>query len=118
MLEFLYKGDYSPKIAYDKKRASWFLDDDSAGVGENVVSVGGVGGPVLKDTVIYVRLATSTTTHQHSLADEHLVLRPPLQPTGTPTPRPQKARSAIRRAMQHYPLLRPLRLLPHAGLGQ
>lgn len=59
VLEYLYKGDYSPKIAYDKKRASWFLDDDSAGMGENVVSVGSVGGPVLKDTVIYVcRLTT------------------------------------------------------------
>lgn len=59
VLEFLYKGDYTPKIAYDKKRASWFLDNAAAGAGENVVSVGGVGGPVLKDTVIYVRLTPS-----------------------------------------------------------
>lgn len=65
VLEFLYKGDYTPKIAYDKKRASWFLDDDGAGMGENVVSVGGVGGPVLKDTVIYVSISRLPLSTRH-----------------------------------------------------
>lgn len=57
MLEYLYKGDYSPKLAFDKKRGSWYLEDNdgiTGGVGENAINQGGVGGAVLKDTIIYV----------------------------------------------------------------
>ena len=56
MLEYLYKGDYTPKLAYDKKRASWYLEDNDAPTGENTIHLGGVDGAILKDTVIYVRL--------------------------------------------------------------
>lgn len=61
VLEYLYKGDYSPKLAYDKKRASWFLEDADASVGENTINQGGVGGAVLKDTIIYVRYHPAVT---------------------------------------------------------
>lgn len=54
VLEFLYKGDYSPKLVYDKKRSSWYLDSDDNGGGESTILHGSIGGPVLKDTVIYV----------------------------------------------------------------
>lgn len=57
VLEYLYKGDYSPKLSYDKKRAAWYLDDGEGGMaagGESTVLQGGIGGAVLKDTVIYV----------------------------------------------------------------
>ncbi|KAK3710472.1 hypothetical protein LTR37_010315 [Vermiconidia calcicola] len=53
VLEYLYKGDYTPKLAYDKKRASWFLEDTDASVGESTIYQGDVGGVVLKDTIIY-----------------------------------------------------------------
>ncbi|KAK5128105.1 hypothetical protein LTR08_004197 [Meristemomyces frigidus] len=56
VLEYLYKGDYSPKLLFDKKRASWSLDDDDGTAGgqrESTVFGHGTGGPVLKDTVIY-----------------------------------------------------------------
>ena len=59
VLEYLYKGDYTPKIAYDKKRGSWYLEDGDGGAvlgGENTVHLGGQNGAVLKDTVIYVSL--------------------------------------------------------------
>ena len=58
VLEYLYKGDYSPKLAYDKKRAAWYLDDGDGNIatgGESTILQGGIGGAVLKDTVIYVR---------------------------------------------------------------
>ena len=60
VLEYLYKGDYSPKLAYDKKRASWYLENTDASSGESTIYQGGVGGAILKDTLIYVRtLSTS-----------------------------------------------------------
>ena len=53
MLEFLYKGDYAPRLEYDKRRQSWTLED-SGGVGvESTVFINGVGYVVLKDTVLY-----------------------------------------------------------------
>jgi hypothetical protein len=56
VLEYLYKGDYSPKLSYDKKRATWFLEDNDGSTGESTINQG-VGGSVLKDTVIYVGVA-------------------------------------------------------------
>jgi len=49
ILEYLYKGDYAPRMTYDKKRHSWALEDD--GVNEAVVNT--AVGPVLKATVLY-----------------------------------------------------------------
>lgn len=54
VLEYLYKGDYSPKLLYDKKRASWHLDDSDTSGSESTIHSNGVGGSVLKDTIIYV----------------------------------------------------------------
>lgn len=57
VLEYLYKGDYTPKLAFDKKRGSWYLEDnDAVAVGENVIYQGGVSSAVLKDTVVYVSI--------------------------------------------------------------
>nr|POF17052.1 hypothetical protein CFP56_57867 [Quercus suber] len=53
VLEYLYKGDYSPKLIYDKKRASWLLDDVDGPGSESTIHSNGVGGSVLKDTMIY-----------------------------------------------------------------
>lgn len=66
VLEYLYKGDYTPKLAYDKKRSSWYLEDVEGGAaapGESTVMHNGVGGAVLKDTVIYVRIPHATLFH-------------------------------------------------------
>ncbi|KAK0295419.1 hypothetical protein LTS00_006050 [Friedmanniomyces endolithicus] len=66
VLEYLYKGDYMPKLIYDKKRASWLLDDaDTAGSahGQSTVYNNGIGGPVLKDTAIYC------SAHHYALPD-------------------------------------------------
>lgn len=58
VLEYLYKGDYYPRLEFDKRRQSWQLEDGSnperQGTVESTVYVNGVGVVVLKDTVIYV----------------------------------------------------------------
>lgn len=64
ILEYLYKGDYYPRLIIDKKRNSWSLEDgNSAGRSsvETAVYVNGIGVSILKDTIIYVSLLSLTT---------------------------------------------------------
>ncbi|KAK3329316.1 hypothetical protein B0H66DRAFT_596906 [Apodospora peruviana] len=54
VLEYLYKGDYYPRLIHNKKRNSWELDqsvEDSRP--ESTIYHQGVDGELLKDTVIY-----------------------------------------------------------------
>ena len=55
VLEYLYKGDYYPRLILNKKRNSWELqqprDDDQAV--DTIIFHHGVEGDLLKDTVIY-----------------------------------------------------------------
>jgi len=57
ILEYLYKGDYYPRLLHDKRRNTWQLEDASDGQGrgsvESTVYHNGVGGDLLKDSVIY-----------------------------------------------------------------
>jgi len=59
VLEFLYKGDYYPRLLHNKRRNTWDLEDaqdlKSGGRGncESTIYLSSVGGEVLRDTVIY-----------------------------------------------------------------
>jgi hypothetical protein len=63
ILEYLYKGDYYPKLVYSKRRNSWELEDavksphleNGGGRGsvEPTCYISSVGEHLLKDTVIY-----------------------------------------------------------------
>lgn len=60
ILEYLYKGDYYPRLLYNKRHASFELEDaqDLQNIGgrgsvESTVDIAGAGGALLKDTVIY-----------------------------------------------------------------
>jgi hypothetical protein len=58
VLEYLYKGDYYPRLLHDKRRNTWALEDAPAenhgrGSVESTIYHNGVGGILLKDTVIY-----------------------------------------------------------------
>ena len=59
VLEFLYKGDYYPRLLHNKRRNSWHLegakDHSTSGRGssEAVMYHTGVGNDLLRDTVIY-----------------------------------------------------------------
>ena len=54
VLEYLYKGDYYPRLVHNKKRNSWEMEtsgDDSRH--EATIYHHGIEGEVLKDTAIY-----------------------------------------------------------------
>jgi hypothetical protein len=54
VLEYLYKGDYYPRLVHNKRRNSWELEpvaDD--GRGGSIALHQGPDGELLKDTVIY-----------------------------------------------------------------
>lgn len=60
VLEYLYKGDYYPRLLHSKRRNSWYLegskDPQKAGgraSSEAVVFLSGVGNFVLRDSAIY-----------------------------------------------------------------
>jgi len=48
----LYKGDYYPRLVHNKKRNAWELETGEGG-SESTVFHQGVGGELLKDTVVY-----------------------------------------------------------------
>jgi len=59
ILEFLYKGDYYPRLLHNKRRNTWDLEDaqdlKNGGRGncESTIYLSDVGGDVLRDTVVY-----------------------------------------------------------------
>lgn len=55
VLEYLYKGDYYPKLVHNKRRNAWELETGEGGTGsvESTVYHHGIDGELLKDTVIY-----------------------------------------------------------------
>jgi hypothetical protein len=55
VLEYLYKGDYYPRLIHNKRRNTWELETGEGGTGsvESTVYHHGVDGELLKDTVIY-----------------------------------------------------------------
>lgn len=56
ILEYLYKGDYTPRVEYDRKQGSWYLDDADTATGTSESTICAADGTtILKDTVIYVR---------------------------------------------------------------
>ncbi|KAH8695466.1 hypothetical protein BGW36DRAFT_299490 [Talaromyces proteolyticus] len=60
ILEYLYKGDYFPRLLHNKRRNSWELENaqdvhkiGGRGSSEATMFHSGVGGELLRDTVIY-----------------------------------------------------------------
>jgi len=60
ILEYLYKGDYFPRLLHNKRRNSWELEDaqdnsksGGRGSSEAIMVHPGVDGELLRDTVVY-----------------------------------------------------------------
>ncbi|TRX88765.1 hypothetical protein FHL15_010335 [Xylaria flabelliformis] len=55
VLEYLYKGDYYPRLVHNKRRNSWEIEqlDEERGSSESTIYHHAVDGDILKDTVIY-----------------------------------------------------------------
>jgi hypothetical protein len=56
VLEYLYKGDYYPRLMHNKRRDTWELEDGQSANGkgnvESTVYHDAIGQTLLKDTVI------------------------------------------------------------------
>jgi len=59
VLEFLYKGDYYPRLLHNKRRNTWDLEDvqdqnpGGRGTSASTIYLSDVGGDVLRDSVVY-----------------------------------------------------------------
>jgi hypothetical protein len=66
VLEYLYKGDYYPRLMHDRRRNTWLLEGNTEGASPNLNNNGGRGGGVeatffhtgvgdyiLRDTAVY-----------------------------------------------------------------
>ncbi|CAJ2499836.1 Uu.00g026890.m01.CDS01 [Anthostomella pinea] len=55
VLEYLYKGDYYPRLVHNKRRNSWEIEqvDEERGANESTIYHHAIDGDILKDTVIY-----------------------------------------------------------------
>lgn len=56
VLEFLYKGDYFPRLVHNKRRNSWELEpagNEEQKTAESTIYLHGIEGDLLKDTIIY-----------------------------------------------------------------
>lgn len=56
ILEYLYKGDYTPRLVHNKRKNTWEMEqlgEESDAPSETTVYHHSVDGYVLKDTVIY-----------------------------------------------------------------
>jgi hypothetical protein len=53
VLEYLYKGDYYPRLLHNKRKNSWELEEADDNVSEPIVFVPDYQQVILKDTVIY-----------------------------------------------------------------
>jgi hypothetical protein len=54
VLEYLYKGDYYPRLMHNKRKNTWELETGEGGASvESTVYHHSIDGELLKDTVIY-----------------------------------------------------------------
>lgn len=116
VLEYLYKGDYYPRLEFDKRRQSWQLEDgtnpERQSTIESTVFMNGVGVVVLKDTVIYV--CSSPLLHAAHHANTMIKVHSrEIWPPRTPAPRSAQTGSSIWNPMFHHPHQRPLCLRQH-----
>jgi BTB/POZ domain len=52
VLEYLYKGDYSPKLMHNKRKDTWELEDIGGRSSESTIYHNSLRQTLLKDTVI------------------------------------------------------------------
>lgn len=91
VLEYLYKGDYSPRLTSDKRTGAWTIENDG-GPKEITVHLQSNGTLVLKDTLLYV----CCVAHGTDLADQTTVLSTSIWPARIATSCTEEARTAIR----------------------
>jgi len=103
VLEYLYKGDYYPRLELDKRRRTWQLERTDTGTGagtvESTVFVNGLQVVVLKDTVIYVGHTLSRISSFTFTDTCHTVYSRKVWPSSTSKASPSQTRITIWRPM-------------------
>lgn len=75
VLEYLYKGDYYPRLEMDKKRGTWYLEDNGrSGTSEHTIYHTRMQAHVLKDTAIYVRHSSPFLPRRFHRSFQYIVL--------------------------------------------
>ena len=112
VLEYLYKGDYYPRLIHNKRRNAWELETGEGGTGsvESTVYHHGVDGELLKDTVIYCTAEKYGLDELKRVALRKQGLRKYQYHTFKYNLKhyPNLNENRIRHPMQHHPNLRPL----------
>lgn len=111
VLEYLYKGDYYPRLVHNKRRNSWELESGEGGTGsvESTVYHHGIDGELLKDTVIYCTAEKYGLEELKRVALRKQGLRTSLSSQSNTLPLlTVHFKHRIRHPMQHNPLLRAL----------
>lgn len=90
VLEYLYKGDYYPRLVHNKKHNSWGIeqmDEEGRGTPESTGYHRGADGDILKDTVIYCAAAKygleelqRIALRKQGLREHHMTTLSPLWP--------------------------------------
>jgi hypothetical protein len=109
VLEYLYKGDYYPRLVHNKRRNSWELETGEGGAGsvESTVYHHGVDGDLLKDTVIYCTAEKYGLDELKRVALRKQGLRKCICSNNCEL-RTNFDGNRIRNSMQHHPLIRSL----------
>jgi hypothetical protein len=119
ILEYLYKGDYSPRLVHNKRRDTWEIESND----EATIFHQATGAEILKDTVIYCaaekykldelkRIALRKQGLRKCFIPTHPVIFSVAAFTSLLTFRPTRHRHPLR----HHPVLGPLRLRQHVRL--
>lgn len=117
VLEYLYKGDYYPRLIHNKRKNTWEIEateEGERGAVESTVYHHGVDGELLKDTVIYCTAEKYGLDELKRVALRKQGLRKSIQfAHSKPHESPLINGCRIGHPVQHNPLICPLRIRQH-----
>ena len=114
ILEYLYKGDYYPRVNYDKRRNSWHLEAAAQGESECTIYHPGYGVTILKDTMVYVGLPFSLSNFSLCLTTSTVRSRE-IRLRRAQASRTEEARTPVRNPVQHNLDLSAVCIRTHTG---
>ena len=114
ILEYLYKGDYYPRLVHNKKRNSWELEQAGEdGRSEATIYHHTVEGELLKDTAIYCAAEKYGLEELKRISLRKQGLRKSTSSSCSPRPALLTNENRVRHPSQHHLGLGSLRLRQH-----
>ena len=122
LLEYMYKGDYFPRLEYDKRRRSYVLEDASSTEGGRARRRRHRGPRRERRACARAqglgRLRKPSPPPSSLLLTRRPVLGPQVRPPGPPEARAPQAGPAERRQLRDHPRVGAPRVRAHAGHGR